>query len=289
MQGGGASSAPQLDASKVSQQQYQTNVNTGVANAYLQNTNQVTPYGNLNYTKTGTQNVGGQEVPQFTATQTLSPAQQGILDRTNTLQTGALDTAQNVLQNVNSSVNTPLNYNGIAQVPTDQTALRDRAYGALTARGTTDINRGESDARARLANQGIAPGTEAYTRSMDQFSRARNDLSQQSEIGAGNIASQDLANGLNIRNQGITERTNLRDAPLNDYSKLLGFGGGTTAPTWAQGTQAQIPATDTTSPALAQYQGQMNAWQQGQQNNNAMMGGLFGLGGSALGAGAFFL
>lgn len=282
--GGGGGSAPQFNASQAAQQQYGTNVNTGVANAWLTNTNQNTPYGNLTYTQNGTRDVGGQQVPSFTATQTLSPEQQKIYDQSTALQNQALGTAGTVMTNVQNAVGTPLSYDGIAALPGDQTALRDRAYGALTARSTADINQGEEAARSRLANQGVAPGTEAYSRAMDQFNRARTDASQQAEIGAGNIASQDLANAMNIRNQGITERTNLRDAPLMDYAKLLGFGGQTTQPQWAQGTQAQIPATDTIGPQIAQYQGQMNAWNQQQQQGNALMGGLFGLGGSGLGA-----
>lgn len=85
-----------------------TNVSTAIANSYLGNINQVTPDGSLNYSKTGqqfindpngqqywmnadgkytTKNMSGKDgysavtgyyVPQFTATQTLSPQQQAI-------------------------------------------------------------------------------------------------------------------------------------------------------------------------------------------------------------------
>lgn len=61
-----------------------TNVATAVANAYLNNTNQVTPNGNLDYTQSGTYSwvdpVTGQNynIPRFTATQTLTPSQQAI-------------------------------------------------------------------------------------------------------------------------------------------------------------------------------------------------------------------
>jgi len=61
-----------------------TNVATGVANAFLNNVNQVTPQGRLDYNATGnygwTDPVTGQvyNIPTFTATQTLSPTQQAI-------------------------------------------------------------------------------------------------------------------------------------------------------------------------------------------------------------------
>ena len=61
-----------------------TNVNTAVANAYLNNVNQNTPYGSLNYNQTGsygwtdptTQQT--YQIPTFTSTQTLSPTGQQI-------------------------------------------------------------------------------------------------------------------------------------------------------------------------------------------------------------------
>src|SRR6187399_471001 len=57
-----------------------TNVGTGVANAFLNNVNQVTPQGNLSYDVSGnyswTDPVTGQtyNIPRFTATQTQTPA-----------------------------------------------------------------------------------------------------------------------------------------------------------------------------------------------------------------------
>ena len=56
-----------------------TNVSTAVANAELGNINQVTPQGNLDYSQSGTFNWtdpttgSSYSIPQFTATQTLTP------------------------------------------------------------------------------------------------------------------------------------------------------------------------------------------------------------------------
>jgi len=65
-----------------------TNVNTAVANAFLNNVNQVTPTGSLDYNQTGnyswtdpTTN-STYTIPRFTATQTLSPTQQAIQGQT---------------------------------------------------------------------------------------------------------------------------------------------------------------------------------------------------------------
>jgi len=65
-----------------------TNVSTAVANAFLNNTNQVTPDGSLDYNATGsyswTDPTTGStyNIPRFTATQTLSPQGQAIKGQT---------------------------------------------------------------------------------------------------------------------------------------------------------------------------------------------------------------
>ena len=59
--------------------------------------------------------------------------------------------------------------------------------------------------------------------------------------------------------------------------------GGVTQPTFANTQQVPIANTDVTTPAMAGYQGQVNAYNQQVGQQNALMGGLFGLGGSVLG------
>ena len=76
---GSAPKAP--DPGKLAAQQTQSNINTATAQQWLNNTNQYTPYGSLVYNQIGTKKVGGQNVPQFSATQTLNPAEQAALER----------------------------------------------------------------------------------------------------------------------------------------------------------------------------------------------------------------
>ena len=64
-----------------------SNVSTAIANANLNNVNQITPQGSLTFGQSGTYNMtdpttGGQyAIPQFTATQTLSPMGQATFDQ----------------------------------------------------------------------------------------------------------------------------------------------------------------------------------------------------------------
>jgi hypothetical protein len=286
--GGGMNSggsAPQFNAQQSAADQTKSNIGTGVANSVLNNTNQITPYGSLNYTQSGGQDVNGTWVPQYTATQTLTPQQQSILNQTQSLQSGVLDAASNALPGLKQTLGTPLNFSGLTALPTDQTAFRNQAYDALTARGTTDINRAQGNSDVQLANQGIAKGSEAALRANDQFSRARNDLSNQSLLEAGNLAGQNLEQAQTLRNQGITERQALRNQPLADYQAMLGLGGGVQQPNFVNTPQSQIQPTDIMGGNALAYQGQTNAYNQQLGQQNALMGGLFGLGGSALGVG----
>jgi hypothetical protein len=267
---GGSGSAPAApNPQQVAQQQTQSNVETGIANATLGNTNQITPYGSLTYSATGGQMVGNNWVPSYTATQTLSPEQQQIYNKSTGLQNQALDLGPGVLTNVGKSINTPL---------PDVGALRNQAYDALTARGNQALDLQLAQQKAQLANQGIQAGSDAYSNALLPLEQQRTDIANQGVINAGNVAGQNLAQAQQIHNQ-----------PLQDYSALLGFGGGVQQPTYAPASAGQVAATDVTSPAYAAYNGQMQQYQSNQASNNATMGGLFGLGGAGLGAaGSYF-
>ncbi len=288
--GGGAASAPTPpNPQQVSADQTRSNVNTAVANATLGNTNQVTPYGNLTYAQTGGQSVDGNWVPSYTATQTLSPEQQQIYNSTTALQNQALgQIAPQLLNRVQGTVGTPLSYAGASALPTDQTQLRNDAYNALTARSTEDLNRQQDQQKTQLANQGIGAGTEAYNAAMLPIERARTDASNQATINAGNVAGQNLSQAESLRGSQIADITNLRNSPLQDYSALLGLGGGVTPAQYAPPSAGQVAPTDVSSNYYNSYNGALQQYQTQQGQQNALLGGLFGLGGAAAGVAGLY-
>jgi len=267
MGGGGAAPTPPNPA-QVSAEQSKSNVNTAVAQSVLGNTNQYTPYGSLTYQQTGGQMVDGNWVPSYSAIQKLSPEQQAIYNKTTGLQNQALDLGPQALTNVGGSLNTPLQ---------DPTALRNSAYDALTARSTQALDLQQKQQATQLVNQGINPGTEAWDNAMRPIEQARVDASNQGVINAGNVASQNLSQQQTIHNQ-----------PLQDYSTLLGFGGGVTQPTYAPSSAGQVAPTDVSGNYNNAYQSQLQQYQMQQGQNNALMGGLFGLAGSAAGIGGLY-
>lgn len=104
---------PVADPAVVANAQGAANVNTAASQAALNNVNQVTPYGNLTYTQSGTQNIGGNDVPQYTATTTLSPAEQKALDSQQQLTQSLYGFANNQTGRIADNLSQPLSFGGL--------------------------------------------------------------------------------------------------------------------------------------------------------------------------------
>jgi hypothetical protein len=194
-----------------------------------------------------------QEVPVYTQTTTLSPQEQQLWDQQH--QYGA---ATNEL--------------GIQQVgqlkellgnPLDLSQENTSAYLTDLARKRLDPiwNQKQAELETRLRNQGLQPGTKGYNEAMSVFDYGRNDA-----------YNSMLLSG---RAQGIQEMLTQRNQPINETTALMS-GGQVSMPQFGQlGSGGNISPVDYA--AL-----QANNYNQKMAQQNAMMGGLAGLGGSAL-------
>ena len=105
-----------------------SNISTATAGSLLNQVNQKTPYGDLNYNQTGTNSYYDPSLdknvtlPQFTATQTLSAPQQTMLDQSNKfgIQSNQLGLQQ--LGNVAQQYSKPLDLNSAAETNIDNLA-----------------------------------------------------------------------------------------------------------------------------------------------------------------------
>jgi hypothetical protein len=108
-----------------------TNVSTGVANAFLNNTNQVTPEGSLSYDVTGnydwTDPSTGQtySIPRFTATQRLSIEQDRLKTQNDQTQYNLAAMGNQQSQRVGNILNTPFDPNGGAPTGGDAQNILD--------------------------------------------------------------------------------------------------------------------------------------------------------------------
>ena len=124
--------------------------------------NQVTPYGNLNYTQTTDANGN----PTWTATQSLSQPLQ--------------DLTSSSLTNLQKSVNSPAY--GINPGETYSDAIMRRLQ--------PQIAQSDEQQTAALANQGIVPGTVAYDNAMRTYNQGKNDLLTSAQINGINTGLQ---------------------------------------------------------------------------------------------------
>jgi hypothetical protein len=120
----------------------------------------------------------------------------------------------------------------------------DAATALINKRLQPQIQQGEERLQAQLANQGIAPGTEAYNRAMTQQSQKTNDLLTQAQLQGANVQNQmfnqNVAAG-QFGNQALNQMN------ANQLANL-GFNNAT----GQQGFANQLAGTQQNNAALAQ-------------------------------------
>ena len=217
---------------------------------------QTNPYGSLNYASDPNSPSG------YRATTTLSAPEQAIFDQqtANQGQTGK-DAAAMLNSGAGVFSGQPLDL-GWSATESNLDALNRQRLDPQWQQAS------EQEAQS-LANQGLQPGSAGYDNQMRTFNQGKNDAYNSSY--AANHA------------QAVSDLTNEYNAPLNAYSALQ------------SGSQVQTPnssfvSTPQTSVQPVNLQGALNQNYQNQlQQNNATMGGMFGLGGNLItGAASLF-
>lgn len=230
----------------------------------------------------------GDGVPEpstYTRRIELTPQQQAIFDSQRRTDLGLSELAGESVQRVRDTMATPFNYEGIPELMSggQMDAERRRVEQALFDRLNPQIDRDERALEQRLANQGIAIGSEAWRSAMGDSSRARNDA-RLAVTGQGLRETQGLFGlGLSRRQQGIQERAYERSYPVNEIATLLGTAGPVQTPQFQGVPQVGVQGTDVSGPIYANYQGALRQAERRQGARNAAMGGLFGLAGTVAG------
>jgi hypothetical protein len=237
------------DPAKTAAAQSQLNKDTAITQYGLNATNQVTPYGNLSYTQNGTWPDG---TPKFTATQSLSPGQQSLYDKDLSTQNKMADAAGSQIDKLGDTLGTPWDPN---------TDVAKKLVGMQHEFLDPEWNTREEQMRSRLANQGITSGSDAYNTENRQFDDSRSRAYDQMYLDS-------YKTGLD---QSLAER----NQPFNEFAS---FRNGTQIqnPSFTNTPQTNLSTPDLAGMTYQNYQGQV-------ANQNAAMGGVFGLGGAALG------
>lgn len=240
------------------------NQNTATTQQLLNMTNQVTPYGNLSYNQTGTNNFTGADgrsysVPQFTATTTLSPEQQNLYNLSTKTQSNLGNIGVEQSDKVRNILNTPWDLNASInnQQADIQRSLLDPVW-----------KQRENQLQQRLADQGINVGSEAYTNAQRDFGMQRDNAYNSALLAS--------------RSQAATEATAQRNQPLNEISALLS-NSQVQQPNFVGTPQTNVAPIDYTGLVNNNYQGQMAQYQSDQQKQGALYGALGSMAGTALG------
>lgn len=214
--------------------------------------NQITPFGNVQYTQSGTDAQGN---PIWTATQTLSPeleqAYKGIAGNVST----AYNQAFNPTNLPSYGINPGENYTDAIM----------RRLQPIQARQSKQLD-------AQLANQGIMPGSEAYNNAKQQLAQQQNDQLTSAVTGGMNV-------GLNANQQQFQQEATKYQMPM---ATLNQFRTGAQPSFVNPAQQATVAGPD----YLGAYTTAQNAAlaQQNMQNaqSSNLQSGLFNLAGSVI-------
>lgn len=243
------------DPRVVAEAQTKSNKETAIANAYLNRIDQTSPFGTSSYQVVGTNPDG---TPKFSqSTQFSEPIQQQF-DNYNNMTIGMGNIGNSQLEGMSSILGSPLDLN---------TATEEKIVDLQRKRLDPMYQQQEEQLTNRLAQRGIMPGTEAYDREMSRFGQTRNDGYNSMYIDA--------------RQQGMQEALTQRQQPLNEFNALR-TGTQVGAPQFAGVPTSSQANTDVAGITQNAYNQQLSAWQAEQQSNNAMMGGIFGLGAAGI-------
>lgn len=205
---GKGSAPPPPDYSGAARETAAGNLDAARAAAAANRVNQVTPYGNLTYSRDP--NAASPDEGHI-ATTTLSPVEQQKLDQTNQLETSLLNTAQTGLGSVDQLLSTGgrLDESRLAQDSISGQTVQD----AIFSRLNPQLNRDRESLQTQLANQGLFRGSEGYNEAQRIQGNRENDLYTQAAL-------QGIQTGQAARQQGIQEQYAAQDRPLNIVNAL---------------------------------------------------------------------
>tara|TARA_R110000868_G_scaffold155877_5_gene382484 strand:+ start:1385 stop:2248 length:864 start_codon:yes stop_codon:yes gene_type:complete len=235
--------------------------------------NQVTPYGTLKYSETGTDKYGN---PTWTATSAFSPDQQALYDYDIASSKGLGALQGKGLNYVSNMLDKPFDTSGLPR--TGINAGEDMTQ-SIMRRLQPTLAMEQKSFDTNMANQGIPLGSEAYENAKRIFDQRQNDKLVSSII-------QGTQTGLQARGQGFSEQAYQRNEPINTLNAVRS-GSQVTNP-----NSFFINAPQQSTTAGADYLGA--AGMTGNANiaganatnaqRNAMISGLFSLGSAAAGA-----
>jgi len=295
------------DPVQTAQAQTQSNVQTAQANQVLGNTNQITPYGSVQYSYAP----GPGGLQQATQTVTESPNQQTLrqLEENQGIALGNLGLEQT--GRVSDLLSQPYdprridladalggNFDIEGKLGNFGDDVRERSFN-LATQGLGDMfDRSEESLRSRLANQGINAGTDAFGAEMESFNRGKGNAYADALLAADSnaLAQRGQATGELTQQRGINlsealqqygiDTTADQAARTNPLNEIIALASGVQTSPINPGApvQSQMAGTDVAGIYNQGFANQMAGYNTQMQGRNALLGSIAGLGGAALGS-----
>lgn len=243
------------DPVKTAQAQSQMNKETAVAQYGLNATNQKGPSGSLTYNQIGTWADG---TPRFEATTALNEGEQQVYDTNLATRQNVGNIGRDQSARIADLLGTPFKIDDATD-----SKIAQIQKGFLDPQWKQHGETMESDLIAR----GIRPGTEAYRRAHGDFSDQRQKAYDRSYLDAYNTAQQ----------AALTER----NQPINEITALMS-GSQVSQPNFQSTPTPGVAPTDFLGAQQQSLNQQNVGYQAKVAQNNALMNGLFGLGGAAV-------
>ena len=264
--GKSSSAPPAPDYTGAAQATASGNLDAARAASAANRVNQVTPYGNLDYSQNGTDPYGN---PTWTATTSLSDVGQQLLNNQNQASLGLGSTINSALGNVQSTMGQPFNPN----LPQVGINAGQNYQDAAMSRLAPQISQQRELLNNQLANQGIPVGSQAWQTAQMNQGQKENDLL------AANT-TQGFNTGLAANQQAYNQAMTNYNLPLNTLSALRS-GAQVQNPSFVNAPQqATTSGADILGATQAGFNAQQGAYNASQAQNAGLTGGLMGLGGT---------
>jgi len=195
----------------------------------------------------------------WTATQSLAPAQQALLDQQNKTSLGLAGLADEGLGYVRNALHNNITMDSL---PASMVNAGQTGQDALMARFQPMINQSHEALRTQLANQGIMQGSEADTNAWRTQNQSENDLRMQAALNGIKV-------GQDAQNQQFGLLSALQNQPLNMLNAVR-TGSQVTNPSFANvPQQATTSGADSLGAAQGQKQYNMGLHNSDVASNNA--------------------
>jgi hypothetical protein len=276
---GGKSSAPSApDPYTVADATTQTNNATAAYNKALNLNNYSNPFGSQTSTQTGTDPTTG--APIYSTSISASQPLQNLLNSS----MSAASSGNNTLQSSLSGLSNLSSQISPTAAQDAATAGQNAAYASQTQYLDPQFSQEQSSLESQLANQGLTPGSQAYTNAMTNYNNAKqqaySNAANQSILTGQQIGTQMLQNQLSTVGQEANlygQQASLSQLPYSQLSSLASLVPGNTGTATSSSSPANIAQA-----FQNQYQGELNAYNSSVQSANSTMSGLFGLGGAGM-------